>query len=194
MLWLSQTAGYAILALSCLDDSGARWTLAKQIAARTRVPHPYLSKILHALAKGRLIRAKRGYQGGFMLARSARKLTVLDVVLAVDGDQWLGSCLLGFEACSDKRSCPAHAFWKPERARIRAYLAQLSLLDVAAFQRDRNGWGAPDGARDVLHGRRPLRRGDSTNDRNSGVRQNGKIGASQARPKRRPRRRAKRRR
>lgn len=139
MLSLSQTAGYGILALSCLDRE--RWMLARELAVRTGVPKPYLSKILHALARAQLIRAKRGYLGGFMLARPAEDITLLDIVDAVDGTAWAGRCLLGLAACSDERACPMHEFWKAERARIRERLARTSLRDVAQFE-DRRRRGA----------------------------------------------------
>ena len=138
MLSLSQTSGYAILALSCLDHAPGCWLLAKDIATRAGVPRPYLSKILHALGKAKLIRTKRGYRGGFVLARPARDIAVLDVVRAVDGDAWLGRCLLGMESCADDRACPTHAFWKTERAKIQARLARISLKDVADFERQRD--------------------------------------------------------
>jgi Rrf2 family protein len=111
--------------------------LAKDIAERTGVPGPYLSKIMHALGKANLIRTKRGYKGGFVLTRPAREIAVLDVVQAVDGESALGGCLLGLTACADDRACPAHAFWKVQRAKIQARLAKLSLRDIATFERHR---------------------------------------------------------
>ena len=52
---LSQTAGYAIVALSCLNERGDAWTLAKDIAECTGIPRPYLSKIFHKLENSGLI-------------------------------------------------------------------------------------------------------------------------------------------
>lgn len=137
MLALSRTTGYAILALSCLEDGQDRWVLTRDIAARVDVPGPYLGKILHALARANVIRAKRGYRGGFMLARPAEKVSLAEIVHAIDGPNFLSGCLLGLEQCSDERACPAHAIWKAERARIGTCLAQLTLKDVAEFERSR---------------------------------------------------------
>ncbi len=134
MLALTQTSGYAVLALSCLDGPGQRWILGKDIVKCTGVPGPYLSQILHALSRAGLIETKRGYRGGYRLRRPASAITVLEVVEAVDGPECFGGCLLGLEECTDERACPTHAFWKAEKARIRAYLARLSLSKVAAFE------------------------------------------------------------
>lgn len=137
MLALSQTTGYAILALSCLDGCQDRWVLAKDIANCTGISLPYLSKLLHALNGSGLIRAKRGYRGGFQLARPAKQISLLNVAEAVEGRRWLPECLLGLEECSDHRACPTHEFWKKERSRIEKELKRLTLRAVAEFERQR---------------------------------------------------------
>ncbi len=136
MLSLSQTTGYAILALSCLSEVKDRLVLAREIAACTGVPLPYLSKILHVLSRTSLIHGKRGYRGGFALARPANRISLLQVAEAVDGE-WLPKCLLGLADCSPERSCPTHKFWMAERVRIKKELRRITLADVAAFTRRR---------------------------------------------------------
>jgi Rrf2 family transcriptional regulator, iron-sulfur cluster assembly transcription factor len=137
MLALSQTTGYAILALSCLDGCRDRWVLAKTISECTDISLPYLSKLLHALNGSGLIRAKRGYRGGFQLARAANAISLRDVAEAVEGRKWLPECLLGLEECSDDRACPTHEFWQKERSRIENELKRQTLRDVAEFERQR---------------------------------------------------------
>ena len=137
MLALSQTTGYAILALSCLDGCRDRWVLAKDISQCTGITLPYLSKLLNALTSSGLVNAKRGYRGGFQLARSADRITLMDVAEAVEGSDWLPKCLLGLEECSDARACPTHAFWKTERSRIEEELRSQTLRHVAEFERQR---------------------------------------------------------
>lgn len=126
MLALYQTAAYAILALSCLEGGQDRWVLAKSISKCTGIPRPYLSKLLHALTRSNLVRAKRGYRGGFQLARPAERIALMQVVDAVDGHGWLPQCLLGLEECSDHRACPTHDFWHKQRARIEKELKPIS--------------------------------------------------------------------
>jgi Rrf2 family protein len=140
MLSLSQTTGYAILALSCLEmGDGENWILARDVAACTGIPKPYLSKILHSLQGSGLIRAKRGYRGGFALARPSSGISLVQIAEAVEGGAVFGCCLLGLAGCSEDRPCPAHGFWSAERERIRKMLARTTLRDVARFERDRGG-------------------------------------------------------
>jgi Rrf2 family protein len=134
VLGLSNTAGYAILALGCMKECNGAWILTRDIAKRTGISSTYLSKILHGLAKSGLIAAKRGYRGGFKLSRSASKISLMEVVEAVEGRAWTGRCLLGLAECSDERSCPAHDFWKTTRIRIESKLQRLKLSQVAEFE------------------------------------------------------------
>ncbi len=140
MLGLSQTCGYAILALSCLHECGGGWVLARDIARCTGIPQAYLSKVLHSLARRGLIVAKRGYRGGFALARAPDRISLLDVAEAVEGEQAVPRCLLGLSECSPERACPTHRFWQRERERITAELGRLTLVEVAQFERQDGTW------------------------------------------------------
>ncbi len=135
MLSLSQTSGYAILALACLDQVSEQYILAKDIAACTGIRLPYLSKILYALSQAGLVDSKRGYRGGFRLVRPADELSIAEIVDAIDGPDWCNACLLGFASCSDERACPTHSFWSEERRRIRALMERITVREVAEFER-----------------------------------------------------------
>ncbi len=129
MLSLSQTTGYAVLALSCLEQSG-RPVFAKDIAACTGIPSAYLSKILHSLTRSNLVISKRGFRGGFLLSRSAGAISVMDVAEAIEGPDCLPRCLLGLKDCEQERACPTHDFWARERQRIECELRRVRLSDV----------------------------------------------------------------
>lgn len=148
MLPLSQSAGYAVLAMSCLEDPGGQPVLVQDVAAWTGAPGPYLAKIFSALARGGLVVGKRGNQGGVILARPAREITLSELAEVLDGSGWRANCLLGLVECSDERACPVHAFWKTEREKIHDELSAVTLADVARFERDRHGVDeAPDPAK-----------------------------------------------
>lgn len=133
MLSLSQTAGYAIQALSALIDSGNGPGFIKTVALKSGVPAPYLAKIFKRLNDAGIVGSKRGLKGGVWLAKAPSEITLLDVSHAVDGPGWLSACLLGNAVCSDERRCPSHEFWKKERERIQSELQGLTLESVAAF-------------------------------------------------------------
>jgi Rrf2 family transcriptional regulator, iron-sulfur cluster assembly transcription factor len=158
MFSLSQTTGYAILALGFLDKCGGQLVLAKDITYATGIPLPYLSKILNALTRTGLIVGKRGYQGGFALSRPADKISLFDVTQAVEGQNWMPNCPLGIIGCSKKPLCPIHDFWMDQRTKIYAELRRITLADMSAYVREKflsnvDGYNAPD-ASDPLPGKR----------------------------------------
>lgn len=165
MLALSRTAGYAILALSCLDDAAERWILLKDIVGTVEVPGPYLAKILHALTKAGVIHAKRGYRGGFRLTRPAAQVSIAEIADAVEGESWLGGCMLGFAQCSDERACPAHTLCVSERMRLRSFLEKLTLRDVAKFERHRGAISGFSGLNNKSEDNRPTASATKTSRR-----------------------------
>ncbi len=134
MFCLSQTTGYAILALACLDGPGGQPALVRDIAEYTGISKPYLSKIMHALAAKGLVETRRGYKGGVQLARDPATISLQEVAEAVEGGQWSERCVLGLAECSDARACPLHAFWRPIADAIRERLNTVTLQQVAEFE------------------------------------------------------------
>jgi Rrf2 family protein len=130
MLCLSQTSGYAIKALGCLNDPSQQSRMIADIAQHAAIPKPYLAKILSSLARRGLVKAKRGYRGGVSLARTADRITLLEIVEAVEGKHWLPNCLLGLAECSSRRTCPTHGFWERIRREITEVLQTTTLVDV----------------------------------------------------------------
>ncbi|MFZ2874387.1 MAG: Rrf2 family transcriptional regulator [Phycisphaerales bacterium] len=134
---LSQGVGYAISALGFLAAAGGKSLLVKDIAAATGIPPAYLAKIVHALGKRGVVATQRGVGGGVTLARPANDISLFDLALALQDPVVEPTCLLGGAVCSDERACPAHEFWKAQRAEIHAYLQATKVSDVAAFEADR---------------------------------------------------------
>ncbi len=68
------------------DLSPGRAMPAARLAEYHGVPGAYLAKALQSLSRGGLVETTAGRRGGYRLARSAEKITLLDIVLAVEGD------------------------------------------------------------------------------------------------------------
>jgi Rrf2 family nitric oxide-sensitive transcriptional repressor len=102
----SQTAEYALRAIVYLADQGDSPRTTQQIAVVTHVPPGYLAKVMQSLSRAGLVSSQRGLYGGFVLAQSAKTLTVLDVVQAIDPLRRIESCPLGLEG--HLSLCPLH--------------------------------------------------------------------------------------
>lgn len=132
LLPLSQSTGYAIQALSCLEEPGGQPYLVQVVAECTGISPSYLSKVMQRLAQKGLVIAKRGKNGGVVLARPACEITLYDLAEAVDGATWKGHCVMGLKDCSDERPCELHEIWKATRDPLLARMKTLTLSELAA--------------------------------------------------------------
>ena len=120
MLPLSQTTGYAVRALRCLQEPGGHPVLVEEVADYTGIPRSYLSKLIHKLAKK-----------GLVTARRSTEITLEDLSEAIDGVAWRKRCLMGLLGCSDDAPCVLHTFWHDTLEQILARLRSVTLADLA---------------------------------------------------------------
>jgi Rrf2 family transcriptional regulator, iron-sulfur cluster assembly transcription factor len=135
VLCLSQTTGYAIRALGCLHQQSCPAQLIRNIAKCAGIPKPYLARIINRLAHRGLVVAKRGYCGGIALARPAEQISLLQIVEAVEGPNWISPCLLNMEDCGHPKTCPTRKVWQRVSVQLRAALNKATLADLIALQK-----------------------------------------------------------
>src|SRR3989338_2887341 len=91
MFRLSQKADYGLILLSNISKSKTPISVAK-IAAKNQIPAKFLSQIATELKKAGYIKAKEGARGGYVLAKSATQIRLLDVLKTLDGELVVGKC------------------------------------------------------------------------------------------------------
>ena len=83
---IGRSTGYALLATCYIaEHPEKKIVLSQEISKQYDIPLEYLLKILQQLVRGNILRSKRGPRGGFSLARPARKITMLQIIEAIDG-------------------------------------------------------------------------------------------------------------
>lgn len=118
-------AAHCLLLLCALPDDA---TLpAGRLAEYHGIPAPYLAKSLQALAGAGIVSSVPGRHGGYRLSRSPSEITLLDVVLAVEGDE-------AFFRCTEIRKRG------PSRVAARAYPSMCGI--AAAMDRAETAWRA----------------------------------------------------
>ena len=90
---LAKSCDYAVRGLLYLaqQDDPFEPVLLREIARRADAPEPYLSKVFQGLRASNLVRSHRGRRRGYSLARSPRKISLYDVILALEGPAALRS-------------------------------------------------------------------------------------------------------
>jgi Rrf2 family transcriptional regulator, nitric oxide-sensitive transcriptional repressor len=127
----SQTVEYALRAVVFLADRAPEAGTTDAIAAATKVPKPYLVKVLQGLAKGGIVHTQRGVGGGVSLVKSPTELTILEVVNAVEPIQRIRTCPLGLSA-HDVKLCPLHRRMDQALAQVEDAFRRSTLAEVLA--------------------------------------------------------------
>jgi Rrf2 family protein len=128
------TGEYAIRAMlrlaSLLPGDSTQIT---EIASQWEIPENILRKIISQLAKAQLIFTQRGIGGGIRLAQPADKLTLLDIIEAVEGKIYLNKCLIGPDFCSRTSWCAVHLVWREAQQKMKEILSSKSLAELVAI-------------------------------------------------------------
>ena len=98
------------------------------ICAHRDLPKQYLVKIFASLARAGLVTPVRGKGGGYMLARDPEKITLLEVIEAVEGPIRLNYCQHNPSQC-DELSCPIRPLWKELQETVRDKLGKMRVSD-----------------------------------------------------------------
>jgi FeS assembly SUF system regulator len=134
MLRLSKLTDYAVAVLNRLGDcqeDGECVQTSPGLSAATGVPEPTVAKVLKALAAASLVSSQRGARGGYRLARPLDAVTVVDVIVAIEGPIALTACVDGGGGCCEvERHCAMRGRWEPVNDAIRAALSRITLADM----------------------------------------------------------------
>ena len=126
---LTRASNYALHALEYMAARGLDTPVASHHIAQARgIPELYLLKVLKSLVSAQILRSLKGPNGGYRLARPASKITLLEVVEAVDGPVRGEAPRFGADGKLDARlqeACDAAA------EVVRARLRQVSIADLA---------------------------------------------------------------
>ena len=85
----------------------------KEIAREIDSPIAFTAKILQILVKNNIVKSSKGVGGGFMILKEdLKKITLSQIVIAIDGNSFLYKCGLGLNDCSEDHPCPFHHKFK----------------------------------------------------------------------------------
>ena len=126
MISVTSKSRYAVLALAELARSGDTPVPIAQVAERRDMPVQFLEQLFSTLRRGGLLQSQRGVKGGYTLARPAERITVLEVVQALDGK-------VGEEASE------AGGIWAEGVEALRGVFRGTTIADIAKREAEEAG-------------------------------------------------------
>jgi Rrf2 family protein len=129
---LSQTAQYALRAVYYLvSDGDDKWHLTKDVAEITKIPAPYLARIMSTLAKRGILQSRTGMGGGFKIGKEGLKNNLYDIVSQFDNLENITDCIFGFDTCCEGKYCILHESWFNLKNQLIEMLKLSTLQDIS---------------------------------------------------------------
>jgi Rrf2 family transcriptional regulator, iron-sulfur cluster assembly transcription factor len=134
---LSATCKYGIRAVIFIASKPEQRnnTGLREIAEKLRIPQPYLAKILQVLSRKKILHSTKGPHGGFYLLVPASKLTLMDIIDAIDGRNFFDSCYLTGERCNFDNPgngvCVLHNDLRMEKVRLEKFFSSKTIGEIA---------------------------------------------------------------
>lgn len=101
----------------------------KTIAERQNISEYYLEQLFAVLRKGEVIKSIRGAQGGYILSREPKDISIGEIIELLEGPLALSDCLEE-DICENTNCCPTRLLWVRIKESIENVTKSTSLQDL----------------------------------------------------------------
>ncbi len=131
MIRITRQTDYGILVLAHMASiPGDAVHTATNLAKWSGIPKPMVSKILKTLAREGMLVSHRGVKGGYSLAVHAERITVGDVLQAMEGPVAITECSAHPGACEQEPVCSVRINWQRINLAVRQALDKIPLNEM----------------------------------------------------------------
>ena len=131
MLRVTKLTDYASVVLTVLASDPAAVLSASELAERAGLEVPTVAKLLKPLAQAGLVEGFRGANGGYRLARDPGRISLVEIVEAMEGPLGMTECSAPTSQCGIEDSCGMRASWRRINDVVADALRAVTLADMA---------------------------------------------------------------
>ena len=104
----------------------------KKISQDEGIPFDFLEKIFSKLGKSNLIKAKKGVQGGYFLAKNSQKIKISQIIKILEGEIAPVFCLIKEKKflCPREKKCLTKNLWRKIQEALNSTLNSITLADL----------------------------------------------------------------
>ena len=134
---ISTRGRYALrMLVDIAENQDVGYVSLKDISERQGISKKYLEQIVSLLNSAGMLKAGRGYQGGYRLSKDINDYTVADVLRVTEGSLAPVSCLEGdVNICERMGGCDTLFVWQGLMETIENYLERITLRDILSRKR-----------------------------------------------------------
>jgi FeS assembly SUF system regulator len=134
MLRVGKLTDYATGIMSTMAEDPAAVHSAVGLAERARLELPTVSKVLKMLGHAGLVESFRGTNGGYRLTRAPARITVAEIVAAMEGPLGMTECVAHQGQCGHEPHCGVRGNWQRISRVIEQALNSITLAELGPTQ------------------------------------------------------------
>lgn len=136
---ISTKGRYALrMLIDLAEHQNTGFVALKDVADRQNISKKYLEQIVPILNRGNILKTSRGFQGGYMLAKSPDHYTIGQILRLTEGSLAPVSCVEESPiSCERSANCSTLPIWQGLNRVINEYLDGITLQDALDLQKER---------------------------------------------------------
>lgn len=119
----------AMIYITAASKEGGKMSI-RDICREIGAPEHFTAKILQDLSRKGLVSSLKGPNGGFFMEENQHRISLLEIVEAIDGNSLFTGCGLGLKQCSEVQPCPIHNKFKTIRDSLHKMLMETTVLQL----------------------------------------------------------------
>jgi len=127
--------GLLLVTELALRYGSGRVATLQEVAETAGISQGFLEQVARSLRRAGIIAGTRGAGGGYRLALAPDKLTVADILAAIEGPVAVIDCLSDEKSCALADSCANRDVWMKIRHQILDTLKHLTITEAAGLGR-----------------------------------------------------------
>jgi len=127
---ITRRSDYACRILRAAYNNKEDYVSVAEISEKEEIPYAFARSIQHDLVKSGLVKTIRGARGGLKLNCDPAKVTLLDVLEAIQGPISVAICSSDPEFCSKHSHCAYHCVWRGADKLLNDFFTSIKLADL----------------------------------------------------------------
>jgi Rrf2 family iron-sulfur cluster assembly transcriptional regulator len=132
---ITRAAEYGVSGLMHLGRlRGGAMAMIDEVSRAEKIPRSFLAKIFQQLGRAGLVQSSRGAHGGFSLAKRPERITVLEIIEAIEGRIVFQRCRMDTPDCEHVGGCALCGLFERAQDGVKDALTSTTLRDLIRQQ------------------------------------------------------------
>ena len=127
---ITKLTDYGVVIMAFMANAPTRLFQSREIAEQVAVAQPTVAKLLKRLTQHKLLISHRGANGGYHLAQAPEKITIADLINALEGPIAITECNMGHDYCATANLCAVKGPWLKINQIITNTLQSITLSEL----------------------------------------------------------------